>query len=158
MNLNYMDTYNAVTGAVIAFLSFIFGEHWILFAIFLLFNVIDYITGWMKSRLNKKENSVKGLQGVLKKLGYWIMIMISFSASVLFIEIGNTLGINLEITTLLGWFVLASLAINELRSIVENLVEAGYNIPTVLTKGLEVADNVINKENQEQSKDCSFKY
>lgn len=158
MNLNYMDTYNAVTGAVIAFLSFIFGEHWILFALFLLFNVIDYITGWMKSRLNKKENSVKGLQGVLKKLGYWIMIMISFSASVLFIEIGNTLGINLEITTLLGWFVLASLAINELRSIVENLVEAGYNIPTVLTKGLEVADNVINKENQEQSKDCSFKY
>ena len=157
-NLNYMDTYNAVIGAIIAFLSFIFGEHWILFAIFLLFNVIDYITGWMKSRLNKKENSVKGLQGVLKKLGYWIMIMISFSASVLFIEIGNTLGINLEITTLLGWFVLASLAINELRSIVENLVEAGYNIPTVLTKGLEVADNVINKENQEQSKDCSFKY
>ena len=146
MDLNYMDTYNAVTGAVIAFLTFIFGEHWILFALFLLFNTTDFITGWMKSRLNKKENSVKGLQGVLKKLGYWIMIMISFSASVLFIEIGNTLGIDLGITTLLGWFVLASLAINELRSIVENLVEAGYNIPNVLTKGLEVADKMINKE------------
>ena len=146
MNLNYMDTYNAVTGAVIAFLSFIFGEHWILFALFLFFNVIDYITGWMKSRLNKKENSTKGLKGVLKKLGYWIMIMISFSASVLFVEIGNTLGVDLGITTLLGWFVLASLAINELRSIVENLVEAGYNIPNILTKGLEVADKVINQE------------
>ena len=145
-NLNYMDTYNAITGAIIAFLTFIFGEHWILFALFLLFNVVDFITGWMKSRLNKKENSAKGLTGVLKKLGYWIMIMISFSASVLFIEIGNTLGIDLVITTLLGWFVLASLAINELRSIVENLVEAGYNIPNVLTKGLEVADKMINKE------------
>ena len=145
-NLNYMDTYNAITGAIIAFLTFIFGEHWILFALFLLFNVVDFITGWMKSRLNKKENSAKGLTGVLKKLGYWIMIMISFSASVLFIEIGNTLGIDLGITTLLGWFVLASLAINELRSIVENLVEAGYNIPNVLTKGLEVADKMINKE------------
>ena len=84
--------------------------------------------------------------GLLKKLGYWIIIMISFLASVLFIEIGNTLGINLEITTLLGWFVLASLAINELRSIVENLVEAGYNIPMIFTKGLEVADKMINKE------------
>ena len=145
-NLNYMDTYNAVTGAIIAFLSFIFGEHWILFALFLFFNVIDYITGWMKSRLNKKENSTKGLKGVLKKLGYWIMIMIAFSASVLFIEIGNTLGVDLGITTLLGWFVLASLAINELRSIVENLVEAGYNIPNILTKGLEVADKIVNKE------------
>ena len=38
-NLNYMDKYNAVVGAIVAFLSFIFGEHWILFAIFLLFNV-----------------------------------------------------------------------------------------------------------------------
>lgn len=145
-NLNYMDTYNAVIGAIIAFLSFIFGEHWILFAIFLLFNVIDYITGWMKSKISNKINSVVGVMGLLKKLGYWIIIMISFLASVLFIEIGNTLGINLEITTLLGWFVLASLAINELRSIVENLVEAGYNIPMIFTKGLEVADKMINKE------------
>lgn len=145
-NLNYMDTYNAVISAIIAFLSFIFGEHWILFAIFLLFNVIDYITGWMKSKMSNKINSVVGVMGLLKKLGYWIIIMISFLASVLFIEIGNTLGINLEITTLLGWFVLASLAINELRSIVENLVEAGYNIPMIFTKGLEVADKMINKE------------
>lgn len=145
-NMNYMDTYNATIGAVVAFLTFIFGEHWVLFALFLLFNVVDYVTGWMKSRLNKKENSAKGLTGVLKKLGYWIMIMIAFAASILFIEIGNTLGIDLGITTLLGWFVLASLAINELRSIVENLVEAGYNIPNVLTKGLEVADKLVNKE------------
>ena len=148
-NMNYMDTYNATIGAVVAFLTFIFGEHWVLFALFLLFNVIDYLTGWMKSRLNKKENSVKGWQGVLKKLGYWIMIMIAFAASVLFIEIGNTLGIDLGITTLLGWFVLASLAINELRSIAENLVEAGYNIPNVLIKGLEVADKLVNKEETE---------
>lgn len=148
-NLNYMDSYNAVVGAIVTFLTFIFGEHWALFALFLFFNVIDFITGWMKSRLNKKENSVKGLQGVIKKLGYWIMIMISFASSVLFIEIGNTLGIDLGVTTLLGWFVLASLAINEIRSIVENLVEAGYNVPKILTNGLEVADKIINHENQE---------
>ena len=145
-NLNYMDKYNAVVGAIVAFLSFIFGEHWILFAIFLLFNVIDYMTGWMKSKMSNRITSVVGLKGLLKKFGYWIIIMISFLASVLFIEIGNTLGIDLEITTLLGWFVLASLAINELRSIVENLVEAGYNIPMIFTKGLEVADKMINKE------------
>ncbi len=147
-NLNYMDTYNVVIGAVIAFLSLIFGEHWLLFAIFLLFNIADYITGWMKSKMTNKINSAAGLVGVLKKLGYWIMIMISFLASILFIEIGNALGIDLGITTLLGWFVLASLAINELRSIVENLVEAGYDIPVVFTKGLEVADKIINEEDK----------
>ena len=74
--------------------------------------------------------------------------MVSFLESVLFIEIGNTLGIDLGITTLLGWFVLASLTINELRSIIENLVETGYNIPNILTKGLEVADKIINEENK----------
>lgn len=149
-NMNYMDTYNAITGVVVAFLSFIFGEHWILFALFLLFNVIDWITGCMKSKLANKTNSQKGWMGVLKKLGYWIMILLAFSASVLFVEIGNTLGIDLGVTTFLGWFVLASLGINELRSIVENLVEAGYNVPAVLTKGLEVADKLINKESEEQ--------
>ena len=65
----------------------------------------------------KKENSVKGWKGVLKKLGYWLMIMVAFGASAVFIEIGKTIGVDLQVTTLLGWFVLASLLINEIRSI-----------------------------------------
>lgn len=147
--MNYMDTYNAIVGGIVAVLSFVFGEHWILFAIFLLFNVADWLTGWMKSRMAGKENSVKGWQGVLKKLGYWLMILVAFAASAVFIEIGNTLEMDLGITTLLGYFVLASLLVNELRSILENFVEAGYNVPTVLVKGLEVADKVVNQEEQE---------
>ena len=144
--MNYMDTYNAIVGGIVAVLSFVFGEHWILFAIFLLFNIADWLTGWMKSRMAGKENSVKGWQGVLKKLGYWLMILVAFAASAVFIEIGNTLGMDLGITTLLGYFVLASLLVNELRSILENFVEAGYNVPTVLVRGLEVADKVVNQE------------
>ena len=147
--MNYMDTYNAIVGGIVAVLSFVFGEHWILFAIFLLFNIADWLTGWMKSRMTGKENSMKGWQGVLKKLGYWLMILVAFAASAVFIEIGNTLGMDLGITTLLGYFVLASLLVNELRSILENFVEAGYNVPTVLVKGLEVADKVVNQEEQE---------
>lgn len=143
-----MDTYNAIVGGIVAILSFVFGEHWILFAIFLLFNIADWLTGWMKSRMAGKENSVKGWQGVLKKLGYWLMILVAFAASAVFIEIGNTLGMDLGITTLLGYFVLASLLVNELRSILENFVEAGYNVPTVLVKGLEVADKVVNQEQE----------
>lgn len=144
--MNYMDTYNAIVGGIVAILSFVFGEHWILFAIFLLFNVADWLTGWMKSRMAGKENSMKGWQGVLKKLGYWLMILVAFAASAVFIEIGNTLGMDLGITTLLGYFVLASLLVNELRSILENFVEAGYNVPNILVKGLEVADKVVNQE------------
>lgn len=147
--MNYMDTYNAIVGGIVAVLSFVFGEHWILFAIFLLFNIADWLTGWMKSRMAGKENSMKGWQGVLKKLGYWLMILVAFAASAVFIEIGNTLGMDLGVTTLLGYFVLASLLVNELRSILENFVEAGYNVPAVLVRGLEVADKVVNQEEQE---------
>ena len=147
--MNWMDSYNAIVGSIVAVLSFVFGEHWILFAIFLLFNVADWITGWMKSRINNVENSSAGWKGVLKKLGYWLMILVAFAASAVFIEIGNTLGMDLGITTLLGYFVLASLLVNELRSILENFVEAGYNVPNVLVKGLEVADKVVNQEENE---------
>lgn len=144
-----IDTYNAVTGGTIAILSYVLGEHWILFVAFLGLNVADWLTGWMKSRLTGKENSEKGWKGVLKKLGYWLMIMTAFGASAVFIEIGKTIGVDLGVTTLLGWFVLASLLVNEIRSIVENFVGAGFNVPVILTKGLEVADKMVNQEHEE---------
>ena len=109
-------------------------------------NVVDYITGCMKSAINHKINSNKGWIGVLKKLGYWIMIVVAFTFSAFLVEIGEMLGVDFHVTTLLGWFVLASLCINEVRSIIENLVQCGYNVPNVLTKGLEVADKIINEE------------
>ena len=143
-----IDGYNAIVGAIVAVLSYILGEHWVLFVAFLLLNVADWITGWMKSRMAGKENSVKGWKGVLKKLGSWLMIMVAFGASAIFIEIGKAIGVDLGITTLLGWFVLASLLINEIRSILENFVEAGYNVPTILIKGLEVAEKVVNKDDE----------
>lgn len=145
-----IDGYNVIVGTVVAVLSYILGEHWILFVAFLLLNVADWLTGWMKSRMAKKENSVKGWQGVLKKLGYWLMVMVAFGASAVFIEIGKAIGIDLGITTLLGWFVLASLLVNEIRSICENFVEAGFHVPVILIKGLEVADKIVNKDSEEE--------
>ena len=148
--MKVLDTYNAVVGAVIAVLTYIFGEHWMLFALFLAFNLADWLTGWAKSRLAHKESSSAGWKGVLKKLGYWLMIAVAFGASAVFTEIGTTLGINLEITVLLGWFVLASLIVNELRSILENFVEMGYDVPKILAKGLEVADKAINQNQEDE--------
>lgn len=149
----FIDGYNVIVGTVVAVLSYILGEHWILFVAFLLLNIADWITGWMKSRIAGKENSTAGWKGVLKKLGYWLMIMVAFGASAVFIEIGKTIGIDLGITTLLGWFVLASLLINEIRSIVENFVEAGFNVPRILITGLEVADKIVNKEDTDETED-----
>lgn len=150
-----IDGYNAITGAIVAVLSYILGEHWLLFVAFLALNVADWLTGWMKSRMAGKENSVAGWKGVLKKLGYWLMIMVAFGAGAVFVEIGRSIGIDLGVTTMLGWFVLASLIINEIRSILENFVEAGYNVPEILISGLKVADKVVNSQNGDDSNDGS---
>lgn len=144
------DSYNAFVGAVIAILTMMLGEHWYIFAAFLLLNVIDWITGWMKSRINGVENSMAGWKGVLKKIGYWLMIAVAFAIAAALIEVGKVIGIDLGVTTLLGWFVLASLIVNEARSIVENFVEAGYDVPRILTAGLQVADEKLNGADKEE--------
>lgn len=140
-----IDKYNVTIGIIIALLTYIFGEHWYLFGFYLLMNVADWITGWYKGYVTKKESSVKGLTGVFKKFCYWIMIAVAFIMSAMFIEVGETIGVNLHITTLFGWFVLASLFINEVRSVIENLVEADVYVPLILKKGLEVADNIMDE-------------
>ena len=144
------DSYNAFVGAVIAILTMVLGEHWYIFAAFLLLNVIDWITGWMKSRINGVENSMAGWKGVLKKIGYWLMIAVAFAIAAALIEVGKVIDIDLGVTTLLGWFVLASLIVNEARSIVENFVEAGYDVPRILTAGLQVADEKLNGADKEE--------
>lgn len=143
---NVLDTYNVVTGAVVAVLSAIFGPHWYLFAAFLLLNILDGITGWYKSRKLRTESSEKGWEGVAKKLGYWIMIGLAFLMAYIFDMLGQDfLGLDLSFLLILGWFVLASLLINEIRSILENLVEIGCTVPEILIKGLAVTDKLINQ-------------
>lgn len=71
--------------------------------------------------------------------------------STVFVHLGkDILGINLDFLTMIGWFTLACLMVNEVRSIFENLVECGYNIPAVLINGLEIADEMINREDKHE--------
>lgn len=140
-----INWYNAVVGGVVMLLSGLFGQFWYLFGAFLLLNVIDWLTGWAKARKLKQESSSIGLWGLIKKLGYWVMIIVAFLASSVLTALGtDILQINLDFLILLGWFTLASLLVNEIRSVLENLVEMGYEVPAFLVKGLAVTDELIN--------------
>jgi len=144
--VNFIDKYNAFVGAAVVILSAIFGQFWYLFALYLLFNVLDWLTGWAKARKLKQETSKAGLQGALKKLGYWVIVLVAFLIPTALIQLGGLIGVNLSFLELLGWFVLASLMVNEARSILENLVEMEYNVPAILIKGLAITDKLINKK------------
>jgi toxin secretion/phage lysis holin len=114
-----------------------------LFAAFLILNIVDYITGILKAKYFGVENSCEGLKGIIKKLGYWVCIAIGFFLSVGFVEVGGIIGVDLGFTQLFGWFTLATFIINEIRSILENLVLMEVEIPSFIVKGLEVASNKL---------------
>lgn len=138
------DKINLIVGAITAFMAYLLGEHWIFFAFYLGLNFGDVITRWIAARLTGTESSRAASVGILKKLGYWIMIVLGFGMGIIFIEIGTFIGMKLEFTMYIGWFTLLTLIINEIRSILENLIEAGYNPPNVLTKGLEIVNKAID--------------
>ena len=143
--MRFVDKYNAMVGAGVAVLTALFGVYWYMFAGYLLLNIIDWGTGWYKARKKKEESSYIGLRGILKKVGYWVIILVAFLMPDLLIGIGqDLLGVNLDFLLLFGWFTLACLLVNEIRSILENLVECGYDVPAFLIKGLAVTQKLID--------------
>lgn len=161
VKFDFIDTYNTAIGTIVAVLSAIFGIYWYLFAGYLILNVLDWLTGWYKARNKKQESSYVGLRGIIKKVGYWIIILVSFLIPALFIRLGrDLLNINLDFLTLLGWFTLATLLVNEFRSILENLVECGIYVPDFLIRGLAVTEKLIHAGidfDDEQSEDKNNK-
>jgi len=143
----WMNHYNAVIGGFTALLTAIFGAYWYLFAAFLVLNVLDWLTGWYKARRLGEECSQIGFKGIVKKLGYWVMIAVAFLMANVMERMGtDILKLDLSILNMVGWFTLACLIVNEIRSILENLVQTGYHVPEILIKGLAVAEKLIKKE------------
>lgn len=149
--MKIMDTYNLAVGSFVTFMTAIFGIYWYVFFAYLILNIFDWLSGWYRSRKNKTESSKVGLKGIIKKLGYWIIIAVAFLMSTVFVKLGtDVLHVDLDFLMMIGWFTLACLLVNEIRSILENLVECGYDVPAVLINGLEVADKLINKESEDE--------
>ena len=147
--IKFFNFVNSIFSTIIVGISELFRGQRVLFLGYLILNVVDFITGTIKARITKKESSSKGLIGILKKVGYWILILITFLASYMLSNLGDLINIDIDFVILFGWFTLGCLIINELRSILENLSEVGINLPDFLIKGLEVIQNIIEKKAEE---------
>lgn len=148
--LKFFDKINLIISAIITGMTNIFGIQWVLFAGYLMLNILDFITGCMKARINKTESSVIGLKGIIKKVCYWLLVLVAFLTSYLLSTLGELIGLNISYIMLFGWFTLACLLINEIRSILENLTEIGIEVPNFLSKGLKVVNNTINSKFNEK--------
>lgn len=141
-----------IISAIITYLNVTFGIEWLLFAGYLILNILDYVTGVIKAKVNSTESSSKGLIGIIKKVSYWILICLTFLISYLLTHIGQKINLNIDFIMFFGWFTLACLIINEARSILENLIDIGIKIPNFLVKGLEKYNELIeNKSNSDNN-------
>lgn len=109
----------------------------------ILFVVFDYITGLGKAGYNRKLNSTIGLKGIIKKLGYFVIVAV---AVVLDRIAGNTGAIR----TLVIYFFVA----NEGLSILENWGGMGLPLPQKLFDVLEQLKSDNNpKEYDDEEED-----
>lgn len=131
-------------GLIVSIMTLIFGQFWFLFAFYFGLNVADWITGWAKAKKRNEGSSAIGIRGIAKKTGYWLIIAIAFGCSMVFVQMGEILNINLKFMIWVGWFTLATLIVNEIVSILENLKLLGYKVPYILIKGLKVSGDFID--------------
>lgn len=117
---------------------------------FLILNVVDFYYGRKKAKETETLNSKVGAKGISKKVSYWVVIGVAFYMSSLFIDLGAKIGINTQFMTLFGWFVLITYMLNEITSIVENLVILGYNVPDIFIKGLNAIKHNVNTAGEKE--------
>lgn len=144
---NFLNRANVIGGAIVTALAAAFGQYWFLFLGLLLANIVDWITGWAKSSMKGESCSRVGAMGAMKKIGYWVVIGTAFFIGFAFEAMGESIGINLVFMDFVGWFTLANYLVNEIRSVLENLVEIGVPVPDFLVKGLKVAAEKIKAVN-----------
>lgn len=135
----FFNNVNIIGGVVMTAVAAVLGQYWFLFAGFLLFNVIDWLSGWARSRQKKESSSKAGAKGIVKKVWYWVVIGTAFFIGFSFEQMGQSVGVPLDFMNLVGWFVLANYLVNEIRSILENLVDMDVPVPEFLVRGLKIA-------------------
>ena len=117
---------NFITSTLATTLVYFLGGWDIALQILVVVVVLDYITGVCKAIYNKKMNSTVGLKGIMKKVGYFIVVAVA-------VVLDRITGGTGAIRTLVIYFFVA----NEGISILENWGGMGLPLPQKLMDTLE---------------------
>ena len=123
---------NFVTSTLLTTVVYFLGGLDIALKTLLIFILLDYVTGLCKAIVNKKVNSIIGIKGIIKKIGYLIVVALS-------VQLDNITGSTGALRTLVIYFFVD----NEGISILENWGFIGLPLPKKITEVLEQ----IKKEN-----------
>ena len=141
----FTDGANLFWGGIVAIYTHFIGGRLPVFLLFLALNAIDFYYGRQKAIKTETLSSKIGAEGVRKKVAYWVIITIAFAIGhILATSLGPELGVDLSFLHLIGWFTLAVYILNELTSIVENLLVLGVDVPAIFVRGLAVVRTIVD--------------
>lgn len=114
-------------------------------AVLLIVMVLDYITGIVKAWMREELSSRVGIFGIIKKLGYLVIVAVAGVVDWLLAYGLQQVGIDLRLPFLLAAIVTCWLIINELISILENIAAQGGPVPPWLGRLLNRLKNTVDE-------------
>lgn len=96
-------------------------------------NIMDYTTGLVASKYrNETVNSYKSIRGICKKVCMWLLVIVGAMLDWLIISTGQNVGIQIPTNFVISIVVTVWLIVNEIISILENMVDIGVDLPPFL--------------------------
>ena len=96
-------------------------------------NVIDYVTGLFAAKYRTEDiNSYKSIRGIIKKVCMWLLVVVGAWLDILINYAIHTAGIALTIPFVVSTVVAVWLVVNEMISILENMLDIGVDMPPFL--------------------------
>lgn len=127
---------NKIKTTVIAVISALMGWLGILAVpVFLLLgcNLIDYGTGLCAAKYRKDGiSSYKSIKGITKKVCQWLLILVGAWVDILINYAMECAGIEITVPFVVGTVVAVWLVVNEIISILENMIDIGVAMPPFL--------------------------
>ena len=113
-------------------------------------NLIDYATGLLAAKYRKDGgiSSYKSIRGIFKKIGMWLLIIVGSFMDILIQYAAECMGLGITIPFVVATFVAVWLVVNEMISILENLIDIGVNMPPFLMPVVKY----IKKQVEEKAK------
>ena len=125
-----------LTAAVTAFAVY-FNALAVPLIVLLVMMIIDYISGMSAAWREGTLNSKKGVDGIIKKVGYMALVAVAMGVDYLIFSGFTAVNVSVGFEMLFGILVAVWLIINEMISILENLSRIGVPIPKFLTKAVK---------------------
>lgn len=135
-----------IIGGITAFLGDLAVPIYVLVAC----NIIDYATGLMSAKSRGEAiSSYKGIQGIAKKVGQWLLVIVGWLLDVLIAYAVHHISADLSVPVIVAIIVAVWLGFNEVISILENLGDMGVPMPPFLMKIVQMLKGKVEKIGEE---------